>query len=267
VECIGIVHINPEISDEELQEMRSFEKSKLIQFSNPKVVSASRINNKANQWTVTVTFSGKQLPSHVELDRCLFPVREYFYPVRQCFGCWRYGHSVKQCKSAKRCATCSKTHDNDDEYNTCEAPARCVHCQGDHQSNDKKCEVHIKKAKESKEKQVSENEKDPIGEWPCFSQGVVDKQVPLDRNPGQKDGEGNDHTPAQIRKRRNPVEEEKEDEEEPLVRVLEVNVNVEEILQCAASIAIGLRPKEDMAELIASQLAKASEGGGPALRL
>jgi hypothetical protein len=262
VECVGVCHINPDITDDDLCYLKAFEKSKLVQFANPKVVSASRINKKPNQWTVTVTFTGKQLPSHVELDRCLFPVREYYYPVRQCFGCWRYGHSIKQCKSARRCAKCGKTHEDENAYQQCEQPARCVHCQGSHQSNDKKCEVHVKKVSENKIKQTEEKEKDPAGEWPCFSQGKVDKQVPPERNSGTNEVERAGE-PTQTRKRKNMREE------EPDKELSTIQLNLDEILQLAATIAIGLRPKEDMVQLIASQISDSQEGGGgdPALRL
>jgi hypothetical protein len=262
VECVGVCHINPDITDEDLLQLRSFEKSKMFQFANPKVVNACRINKQPNQWTVTVTFTGKQLPSHVELDRCLFPVREYIYPVRQCFGCWRYGHSIKQCKSAKRCAKCSQTHEDENAYQQCEEPVRCAHCQGRHQSNDKKCEIHIKKVNENKAKQNAEKEKDPVDGWTCFSQGAVDKRVPLDQNPVIIEEEDKAEETIQSRKRKSPatVEEDKE--------VTTFQLNLDEILQCAATIAIGLRPKEDMAKLIASQVTNSQDGGGgPALRL
>lgn len=266
VECIGVCHINPDITDEELLQMKSFEKSKLYQLVNPKVINACRINKQSNQWTVTVTFSGKQLPSHVELDRCLFPVREYYYyPVRQCFGRWRFGHSVKQCKSAKRCANCGKTHESEDEYNQCGEPVRCVHCQGNHPSNDKNCEVQKKKKRDNKQKQEADKEKDPVGEWPCFSQGAVDNHVPQDQDPVVNFEAEIPLPKVQSKKRKNSTAGAEEIEIINDARTFQFDV--EQIIKCASEIVVGLRPKEDMALLISSQFSNPDDGDGPVLRL
>jgi hypothetical protein len=267
VECIGVVHVSPDITDDELLQLKSFEKSKLFQIVNPKVLNACRINKQPNQWTVTVTFSGKKLPSHVELDRCLFPVREYYYPVRQCFGCWRYGHSIKQCKSAKRCGNCSKTHEKEETYEKCEETAHCAHCQGNHASNDQNCEARKNKVRENKAKQMAENEKDHLVEWPCFSQGVVDKQVPSDQGVSVNEIEINGEIPQQVlnKKRKNSVAEEEDRDVIPEVDLSQLNV--EQIIKCASEIVVGRCPKEDMIQLITTQLLNKQDGGWPPLRL
>jgi hypothetical protein len=270
IECIGVCYIHPDITDDDLMDLKSFEKKKLYQLINPKVISACRINKQPGQWTVTITFAGKKLPSHVELDRCLFPVREYYYPVRQCFVCWRFGHSAKQCKSAKRCAKCGKSHDNEEAYKNCGEAVRCVHCNGNHPSNDKNCEVHKKKARENKEKQEAGKENSHSDVWACFSQGVVDKQVPQD-NPlvSFEIPETPEKSVQEVQNKKRKNSTTSEDDVEPDNDFRTFQINIDEIVHCASQIVIGLRTKDDMAQLIASQLSASQEGGGggPALRL
>lgn len=163
VECLGVASIEG-VEDDDLECLVSFEKSKLYQTNNPQVIEVRRMQKKGEKEQspmVVITFSGTTLPSHVELDNVLYPVRKYNYPVRQCRQCWRFGHLAKQCKSKRRCSSCqSETVDNDHE---CIGGPVCVNCSGDHRADDrKKCPTFGRKRDEEKKRQIS------------FSQGKTD---------------------------------------------------------------------------------------------
>lgn len=173
VECLGVASI-VDVDDEELRYLIAFEKAKLYQTNNPEVIEVRRMQKKDVKGSsplplVVITFSGKVLPSHVELDNVLYPVRQYNYPVRQCRQCWRFGHMSKQCKSKPRCNSCYS--ENVDENHECIGGPICVNCSGDHRANDRnKCPSFGKKREEEKRRQTS------------FSQGKNDWFVALASN-------------------------------------------------------------------------------------
>lgn len=174
VECLGVASIDG-AEDEDLEYLVSFEKSKMYQTNNPEIIEVRRMQKRGDKNQiplplVVITFSGNVLPSHVEMDNVLYPVRKYNYPVRQCRQCWRFGHMVKQCKSKPRCSSCqSETMDNDHE---CIGGPVCVNCSGDHRADDRnKCPTFGKKKEEEKKRQSS------------FSQGKTDWFAALTASP------------------------------------------------------------------------------------
>lgn len=152
VETLGVAHIGLEVPDDELNDARAYDKTKYVQFNNPDVLEIRRIKKKTEDGgempltTTVVTFSGLQLPTHVELNNVLYSVKPYNYPVRQCKNCWRFGHGDKGCKSKKRCKSCADKEVADD-HRCDQANPTCVNCSGKHQANHKDCP----KAKERKE--------------------------------------------------------------------------------------------------------------------
>lgn len=100
VECLGVAYVE-DVEDEDLDYLISFEKAKCYQVNNPEIIEVRRMERKGERGPiqlplVVITFAGHKIPSHVELDGALYPVRQYNYPVRQCRQCWRFGHVMKQ---------------------------------------------------------------------------------------------------------------------------------------------------------------------------
>lgn len=177
VECLGVASIDAD--DEDLKYMRSFEKSKMYQTNDAEIVEVRRMKKQGERGQVplslvVITFSGSELPSHVELNNTLYPVRKYNYPVRQCRQCWRFGHMVKQCKSKRRCNFCQAEIDNDNHE--CIGGPTCVNCSGEHRADDRNsCPMFEKKKIEEKKRQNS------------FSQGKTDWFASLAPNTVPKD--------------------------------------------------------------------------------
>lgn len=134
VECLGVASMEG-IEDEDLQYVKPFEKAKAMQINNPVIVESRRMHRNTASGKkplplMVFTFEGHTLPSHLELDNVLYQVRKYNYSVRQCLRCWRFGHSVTQCKSKQRCHSCQLEGAEMDP--ACEGGPVCVNCSGDH---------------------------------------------------------------------------------------------------------------------------------------
>ncbi|XP_071574392.1 uncharacterized protein [Temnothorax nylanderi] len=64
-------------------------------------------------------------------------VRPFIPQTRQCFNCFRFGHTKTACKSETRCIVCGdKTHGH------CEKPVCCYNCGGQHKSTFRGCPEH-----------------------------------------------------------------------------------------------------------------------------
>ncbi|XP_071578331.1 uncharacterized protein [Temnothorax nylanderi] len=61
-------------------------------------------------------------------------VRPYVPQVRQCFNCFRFGHTKLNCKSETRCIVCG-----DKSHGQCEKEVRCYNCGGPHKSTFRGC--------------------------------------------------------------------------------------------------------------------------------
>jgi hypothetical protein len=181
-EILGVAYINPEITCDELQRLRSYEKSFICQNSGPRILKCSRLGDSLSSWKVLISFEGQMLPSHVELDHCLFPVSRFYQPLVMCDNCLQLDHDAKQCTNAKRCVKCSKGHTTDDGYELCDT-LLCIHCSGNHDAIDRNCVVFIRKQKENETKQ-SEEYNINLEEWLCFSKGAGNGVSELARSYG-----------------------------------------------------------------------------------
>ena len=146
VETLGVSHVELEVDDEELPYAISFDKTKAEQDNNPEVLEIRRITKRAGEGrerlaTVIVTFAGQTLPTHIDINRVLYPIKEYEYPQRQCNKCWRFGHGEKNCRSRIRCNKCTEINITVDPAHVCDTvEPTCVNCNGNHPANDiKKC--------------------------------------------------------------------------------------------------------------------------------
>lgn len=90
---------------------------------------------------IMITFEGNELPERVSLyGKVLWlKIRAFMEPVKQCFGCYEYGHFRQWCRyNGKRCMVCGKNF-----HGKCEEPPKCINCGGNHVATDKKkCEVY-----------------------------------------------------------------------------------------------------------------------------
>ncbi|KAG5869274.1 hypothetical protein JTB14_002078 [Gonioctena quinquepunctata] len=141
ITCKGIIrYMDEDVTEKEIIDNTN---TKLV---NCKVINARRLNRKKTvegvttyvpSSTVCLTFSGKKLPTEIEIYSLYTPVEEYRLPVIQCYQCLLYGHTKKQCRSKSICQNCAKIHDTTVQ---CPNPTKCRHCQSvEHQSVSKQC--------------------------------------------------------------------------------------------------------------------------------
>lgn len=113
------------------------------------IVSAKRMKrlDGENKWveceSVRLCFKNVSIPSVIDAYGCKYDVDKYVFPVTQCSGCWKFGHSKKFCSLNKMiCPKCGKDHTNCDteEY-------KCPNCKGSHIALDKMCPFFLKEKK------------------------------------------------------------------------------------------------------------------------
>lgn len=111
-------------------------------------------DERINMDLVMMSFAGDVLPSHVVMDRIIFPVKPFIERVIQCKKCWRYGHSEKICRRSNMiCSRCGTSHQG-----ICSSMPHCVNCHKFHDAKYNSCETRIKLNQQAKEKA---NEKAP----------------------------------------------------------------------------------------------------------
>ncbi|XP_077265724.1 uncharacterized protein LOC143899358 isoform X2 [Temnothorax americanus] len=69
-------------------------------------------------------------------------VRPYIMQVRQCYNCFRYGHTKNACKSETKCIICG-----DKAHGQCTKPVKCCNCDGSHRSTFRGCSIFAKNKK------------------------------------------------------------------------------------------------------------------------
>ena len=121
--------------------------------SHIKVVDVKRMKRRivddegksilVDRQVIIVTFLGNTIPEKVVINNVVLDVEKYIYPVVQCFGCFHYGHTAKQCKSQTKCKKCGEILT--DQTHVCTQEDYCIHCKtSDHNSVNKKCPFYIK---------------------------------------------------------------------------------------------------------------------------
>ncbi|KAJ0178818.1 hypothetical protein K1T71_005593 [Dendrolimus kikuchii] len=115
--------------------------------SDKEIIGVKRLkrrNHVSGKWEpsecVRVCFEGSALPKYSYIFRSLTTVHTYIYPITQCSRCWRFGHTMKTCPSAKFiCPKCSDFHAN------CETTDfKCQNCSGRHMALSRICPVYKK---------------------------------------------------------------------------------------------------------------------------
>uniref|UniRef100_A0A6P7GQD1 Uncharacterized protein LOC114340842 n=1 Tax=Diabrotica virgifera virgifera TaxID=50390 RepID=A0A6P7GQD1_DIAVI len=90
---------------------------------------------------VILTFEGNIIPQYITLDLVRFQVEQYIYPVVQCLNCFKFGHTMRQCKATSiLCKNCGKDHEDN---SSCSNPKYCLHCKtNEHTSLTKQCPAY-----------------------------------------------------------------------------------------------------------------------------
>lgn len=140
IQKIGIIrNIEMDLSKEELM-------ASIVTKNNIKVIDCFRFNRydktekKAYPTaTVKVTFRGQKLPEEVEIYGVKIKVQQFVFKVTQCFNCYMFGHTSKNCKRGMRCGSCGEDLK---EKNTdkCKKQKKCVNCKLEHESYNKDCQ-------------------------------------------------------------------------------------------------------------------------------
>lgn len=72
---------------------------------------------------IIVIYEGNVLPEYVTLFDGIIRlrIRLFMEPVRQCFGCFQYGHYKKACRANRKCMVCGK-----DFHGECRLEPSCL---------------------------------------------------------------------------------------------------------------------------------------------
>lgn len=137
IESIGVVYVEPSVTEDELLEDA---------YSTFAILKATRIKKRVNKELidthfVKLTFDSEKLPSHVTLNFVRMPVEQFQLPVKQCFNCFSYGHTIKSpCNRDKLCRDCGEQFHG----SPCTREKCCMHCKGKHSANNKSCPEYIR---------------------------------------------------------------------------------------------------------------------------
>lgn len=146
LESQGIIRTPVELSEQDLlQNLKS----------TYEIIGVKRFTRKSGDTfvptpTVLVTFLSSSRPDHVTYDRIWFDVSEYVKPVRQCFVCYKFGHSRGSCKSAQVCSICSENHFFKECTN--KDSIKCSNCKGPHMAVSSSCPIKSSKLKEIRDR-------------------------------------------------------------------------------------------------------------------
>lgn len=129
---------------------RTFSEEEILKFStahNVKIISVKRLNRRVAPTedkeaeyvptgTVLLTFAGTSIPKFIEMFRLMMPVEPYVMPIVQCYRCFYFGHTKKNCRSKEKCKNCGSSEAHDGT----KCSKKCVHCDSEaHTSLSKAC--------------------------------------------------------------------------------------------------------------------------------
>lgn len=102
------------------------------------VYRCTRTTDKTKSPTesVIVTFAGRVRPTEIKAWPLIYKVEPLSPKPLQCSKCWRFGHSMKGCRSQARCRLCGESHDSCD----CKSDdQKCCLCNGAHPADSAEC--------------------------------------------------------------------------------------------------------------------------------
>lgn len=146
VERIGVIqYVSTELSNEDLYRKLSCEYE---------IIAVRRFTKKGEDGsrypltTISVTFVTNNLPQFVYIDRWRSKVKEYIYPVMQCYKCLKFNHTAKICKNKQVCSKCAGEHSHKDCVSD-DMNIKCSNCGGAHLAISKLCPIKQAKVKAS----------------------------------------------------------------------------------------------------------------------
>ncbi|XP_017787264.1 PREDICTED: uncharacterized protein LOC108569977 [Nicrophorus vespilloides] len=160
ISCKGIIRdIDRTILEDDIQK-------NMICSDSREILRAERINRRSHNEagetvyvptnSLIITFRGKQPPESVSIYLNFRRPETYVPRVIQCFGCLRYGHTKKICKSKLvRCPACSENH----QIESCPSKddPTCAYCEGKHLTNEANVRLSERRCPEYlKQKQIKE---------------------------------------------------------------------------------------------------------------
>lgn len=175
VEIKGRVPIDPNYSEEYIYNSVEIYNENTL-YKKPKILEVFRIQKKTsengmvhytNTNNVILTFQGQVLPRKIILDQLIIPVFVQTENIRQCKKCWRFGHSVKGCRSnIEICNNCGDTmHENADSP----CLMKCINCGlNDHSANSKTCPIYMHRRDKNIEIAKSTRRDDSVCEEKTF---------------------------------------------------------------------------------------------------
>ena len=136
-----IKRIPVDISEEEI--LSSIESSVPVQ----EIRRLNRRNRQANsdkdKWlpseSILITFVGQDLPKEIYVFKVRSSVEPYVSKPLQCFNCFKFGHTSKNCKGKKICIMCGNVSH---ESTQCKNGLSCTNCKEAHKSIDSSCKVY-----------------------------------------------------------------------------------------------------------------------------
>lgn len=148
-ESVGVVrNVAPSLSEEEiLNNIQTAGKKKVVKVER---ISRMRDGVLIPTYSIKIFVEGQELPESVAIYGVCEMVEAYIFPIKMCKKCWRYGHRVNACKSAKgRCENCGSEQDGQgqDCVNPCINPTNCIQCKQTHKVTDRNCPERIRQDK------------------------------------------------------------------------------------------------------------------------
>ncbi|XP_071634355.1 uncharacterized protein [Temnothorax longispinosus] len=103
---------------------------------------ATRTSSLMATDNIMITFKAKNIRNLKIFQQGVnLRVRPFIPQTKQCFNCFKFGHTKVACKSDTRCIVCGdKSHGNAQ----CEKTMRCFNCHGPHKSTFRGCPVYEK---------------------------------------------------------------------------------------------------------------------------
>lgn len=148
----------------------------LDMFSEAGVIAIYRCSrvvdkNKVPTESVIATFAGSNRPTEIKAWPLIYRVEPLSPRPLQCIKCWRYGHTVKGCRSVPRCRICGETHNSNDCKSNEE---KCCLCHEAHCADNPNCSA---KAREIQILEIVDrrrcSRKDAIAEIQARTQGYA----------------------------------------------------------------------------------------------
>ena len=142
LESQGVIRAPTELTEEELLENLK---------SSVDIIGVKRFTRKSGDDivptpTVLITFLSSTHPDHATYDYMWFDVKSYVKPLKQCFVCYKFGHSRGSCRASQVCSQCAGPH----FWKDCDSKGskKCVNCKGsDHIAVSANCPVKKEKLK------------------------------------------------------------------------------------------------------------------------